>query len=311
MPELGDDISPIPAGNGKAMKGKVRLLSRQQLDGRTKAAKVFDSIRANIAADLGGHDRLTTVQGQLIEAFAGIAVHVNSLNARLLLGEEVNINAHATACSTLVRIASRIGLGRVGSRRHAFALPVSGRGGPMIPKTTLRRALADQQLLGSELAGDSWAAWRTLLIAAMGEELTDDERQIFRQLTGRHKEPGECIEELRGCRRASRRQVEGAVHARRLHCGAVRAWQSAGSGRDRRLPADCARSAPGQDRPGLLRGSVRAVAHSAAADCPPDERRDRADEQNDGGGTGRVASQTPRSDLRGGTGRRGRVLLLR
>src|SRR5262245_3493471 len=59
----------------------------------------------------------------------------------------------------------------------------------------MRRALADPNLLGSALAGDSWLAWRTLLIAAMGEELTEDERSAFAKLTGRHCEPGERVEE--------------------------------------------------------------------------------------------------------------------
>jgi hypothetical protein len=32
-------------------------------------------------------------------------------------------------------------------------------------------------------------AWPALLIAAMGEELREDERAIFNQLTGREREP--------------------------------------------------------------------------------------------------------------------------
>jgi hypothetical protein len=68
----------------------------------------------------------------------------------------------------------------------------------MIPQTTLRRALADPNLLASVLTGDSWKAWRILLIAAMGEELTDDERVIFKQLTGRDREPNAMVEELVG-----------------------------------------------------------------------------------------------------------------
>jgi hypothetical protein len=38
---------------------------------------------------------------------------VHDLNARLLLGEEVDIVAHSQAISTMVRIASRIGTHRV------------------------------------------------------------------------------------------------------------------------------------------------------------------------------------------------------
>jgi hypothetical protein len=66
----------------------------------------------------------------------------------------------------------------------------------MKPRSTIRKALYDQQLLGGVLAGDSWSIWRALLIAAMGEELTDDERAIFQAITGRPKEPLERVEEL-------------------------------------------------------------------------------------------------------------------
>jgi hypothetical protein len=46
------------------------------------------------------------------------------------------------------------------------------------------------------LTGDSWRAWRTLLIAANGERLTPAERTLFTALTGRDKEPGQRVEEL-------------------------------------------------------------------------------------------------------------------
>jgi hypothetical protein len=92
---------------------RLKLLTRTELDGRTTAAKQFDAIAAGIAVDLGGKDRLSTVQKHLVEAFAGIAIHVGDCNARLLLGDMVSILEHAQAVSTLVRVASRIGLERV------------------------------------------------------------------------------------------------------------------------------------------------------------------------------------------------------
>ncbi len=66
----------------------------------------------------------------------------------------------------------------------------------MTPLVSLRESLADPNLLGDALAGDSWSVWRALLIAAMGEGLTDDERVIFRNFTGRDREPAERVEEL-------------------------------------------------------------------------------------------------------------------
>src|SRR5262245_60077045 len=63
-------------------------------------------------------------------------------------------------------------------------------------QTSLRTALEDPQLLGGALAGDSWAAWRALLLAAMGEPLKPDELEHFRRLTGRADPPPQRIEEL-------------------------------------------------------------------------------------------------------------------
>ena len=66
----------------------------------------------------------------------------------------------------------------------------------MKPLVTMRRALEDRDLFGAILEGDTWAAWRVILIAAMGEELTPTERAIWRNLTGRDREAGERAEEL-------------------------------------------------------------------------------------------------------------------
>jgi hypothetical protein len=66
----------------------------------------------------------------------------------------------------------------------------------MTPTISIRDALNDPALLGSTLSGPSWEAWRTLLIAAMGEALTDDERTLFTTLTGRQQEPLQRVEEL-------------------------------------------------------------------------------------------------------------------
>jgi hypothetical protein len=61
---------------------------------------------------------------------------------------------------------------------------------------SMREALASDGYFGRLLAGDSWAAWRVLLIAIVGEELTEDERVTFKALTGRNSEPLEPVEEF-------------------------------------------------------------------------------------------------------------------
>src|SRR5438067_10422271 len=66
----------------------------------------------------------------------------------------------------------------------------------MIPQIPLRKALSDAQLLGNTLADESWMPWRTLLIAGMGEELSEEEREIFRELTGREREPRQRVHQF-------------------------------------------------------------------------------------------------------------------
>ena len=65
----------------------------------------------------------------------------------------------------------------------------------MKPTVTLRVALSDPALLGG-LVGESWHAWRVLMIAAMGEALTNAERELFTKLTARAHEPLHRVEEL-------------------------------------------------------------------------------------------------------------------
>jgi hypothetical protein len=60
---------------------------------------------------------------------------------------------------------------------------------------SMRAALSDPALLGRALSGPSWDAWRIMLIAANGETLNEDERQVFLRFTGREREPGQRIEE--------------------------------------------------------------------------------------------------------------------
>ena len=68
----------------------------------------------------------------------------------------------------------------------------------MKPLFTLREALDDPHLLGGLLEGSSWRYWKALLIAAMGEELSTEERVLFREITAREVEPGERVDELWG-----------------------------------------------------------------------------------------------------------------
>src|SRR5262249_24545049 len=75
-------------------------------------AKLLDGLPAAIEADLGGADQLSAIERNLIQAFAGAAVTLHHLNARLMAGEEINLAQHAQAVTAMVRVASRLGLQR-------------------------------------------------------------------------------------------------------------------------------------------------------------------------------------------------------
>ena len=91
---------------------RPQLFTRDQLDGRTNAAKVFDRLVVDIEADLGGHDQLSTIERALVEAFAGACVTLHNLNTQLALGQTIDLGQHAQAVSAMVRVASRLGLQR-------------------------------------------------------------------------------------------------------------------------------------------------------------------------------------------------------
>jgi hypothetical protein len=117
-PEIASDGIAISAANGK---GKLRLIQRDDLDGRTRARRQFDAIAEGVADDLKGTPGgLSTVKLHLIEAFAGLAIATNALNARLLAGEEVEISDLAQAASTLARVAMRIGTERIAKEISTF-----------------------------------------------------------------------------------------------------------------------------------------------------------------------------------------------
>lgn len=97
---------------------------------------------------------------------------------------------------------------------------------------TMREALESPAYFGSTdmLGGESWAAWRTILLAIVGEPLTDDERTIFRTLTDREREPLEPVREFWGAigRRGGKSRGVGTLAAYLAGCCDYRAMLAPG-----------------------------------------------------------------------------------
>lgn len=109
--ENGEAVPPL-AYRAEGKPAKARLTTAEQLDGRTKTKKLFNQLVRDIETDLGGRDRLSAIEKSLVQAFVGSTVMVSSLNAKLLCGERVSLPDHATCVSSMVRVASRLGLRR-------------------------------------------------------------------------------------------------------------------------------------------------------------------------------------------------------
>lgn len=63
-------------------------------------------------------------------------------------------------------------------------------------KFSMREALDEPEIFGNIIAGETWAAWRALLIAARGEPLTPEELEVFQELSQRKDPPTQPCKEL-------------------------------------------------------------------------------------------------------------------
>jgi hypothetical protein len=112
-PNSSADPAPVERRSSKQrsrMTNGTALLP--DIDGRSAIARRFKDITSAILADQGGADQCAESRLQLVRRFAAAAVLAEQLESRLANGEQIDIQEHALLCSTLARLASRIGLER-------------------------------------------------------------------------------------------------------------------------------------------------------------------------------------------------------
>jgi hypothetical protein len=104
------------SSQSRGSHGRSRLTNKKDLlpgvDGRTVIYRRFRDIASQIATDQGGLEQLSEARLQLVRRFAAAAVLAEQLEADLANGQEINIERHALLCSTLTRLAQRIGIDR-------------------------------------------------------------------------------------------------------------------------------------------------------------------------------------------------------
>jgi hypothetical protein len=100
-----------PAAHRSRVSNGSKLLPLT--DGRSTTSRRFRDLYQDIAADLGGLDRLSEGQKQLCRRAAMLSAESERLEAMSARGEEFDANLYGQMCDRLGRVFQRIGLRRV------------------------------------------------------------------------------------------------------------------------------------------------------------------------------------------------------
>jgi hypothetical protein len=92
--------------------GYVAFLTIADLDQRTRAAMRVRELTAAIEADLGGADRLSTSQRQLVQRGALLAVALEDFEIRFACGQAIEFGDYLLGVNTQRRVLATLGLER-------------------------------------------------------------------------------------------------------------------------------------------------------------------------------------------------------
>jgi hypothetical protein len=112
---MGTDSQPIvrrpPAQRSRLANGSKLL---PLTDGRSATARRFKDLIDDISSDLGGADRLSEGQRQLVRRAAMLSAECERQEAMSVRGDaEFDCEAYGIMCDRLGRLFGRIGLARV------------------------------------------------------------------------------------------------------------------------------------------------------------------------------------------------------
>jgi len=92
-----------------------QLSDLSRVDRRSRSWRQRVARRAEIVASLGGEDRLSVHQRQLLELALGIGALVTHFQAQLAAGEQVDAERYLAACKEQRRILTELKLPRTGA----------------------------------------------------------------------------------------------------------------------------------------------------------------------------------------------------
>ena len=91
---------------------KARLRTLDDLDRRTKAAQQALTLRDPLAADLGGWDRISIAERQLVENVALLGAMIRDAGASYLSGDPINASEFMALTNAQRRLLADLGLER-------------------------------------------------------------------------------------------------------------------------------------------------------------------------------------------------------
>ena len=91
---------------------KAKLLSFDQLDGRTMATKNARSLIENLESDLGGSDRLSAGEREIVRRAALTSAMLEHVEALWLMGKGVDVAAYTALANLQRRLLVTVGLQR-------------------------------------------------------------------------------------------------------------------------------------------------------------------------------------------------------
>lgn len=107
----GAEASRLPR-RSKTRQGKARLLTLDALDARTAAAQAARKLIETLSTDLGGDDRLSEGERQLVTRAALTGAIVADFEARWVAGEPVPLGDYLSAVNVQRRVLATLGLQR-------------------------------------------------------------------------------------------------------------------------------------------------------------------------------------------------------
>jgi hypothetical protein len=113
--ETAETIAPL-AGRQRAHRSAIsngtRLFCVDGLDGRSQTARRFRDLVEGMGNDLGGSDRLSEGQRQLIRRAATLSIMSESVEADFIRNLAFDSEAYGVLCDRLGRCLQRLGLER-------------------------------------------------------------------------------------------------------------------------------------------------------------------------------------------------------